>query len=91
MSIPPRLAGKLTHVLGPAAAEDLVTWMEESRADHAELRHAVDLGFSTVHARIEKMQESFEKLLERGLREQTRFFFLAGGVLLAAIIGLYAR
>jgi hypothetical protein len=30
-------------------------------------------------------------LVERGLREQTRFFFLAWAVLLAAIIGIYAR
>lgn len=32
-----------------------------------------------------------EALLEKGLREQTRFFFLAWAVQLAAIIGLYAR
>jgi hypothetical protein len=37
------------------------------------------------------MQERFEKLLEKGLREQTRFFFLAWSVLLTAMIGLYAR
>ncbi len=29
--------------------------------------------------------------LEKGFREQTRFFFLTWSVLLAAIIGLYAR
>ena len=41
--------------------------------------------------RLNTMQERFEKLLEKGLREQTRFFFLAWSVLLTAIIGLYAR
>jgi hypothetical protein len=87
MSIPPRLAGKLNQVLGADASEDLVNLMDEIRADLAELRHDREL----VTLRLEKMQESVEKLLERGLREQTRFFFLAWGVILVAIIGLYAR
>jgi hypothetical protein len=30
-------------------------------------------------------------MFERGLRKQTQFFFLAWAVLLAAIIGQYAR
>jgi hypothetical protein len=38
MSIPPRLATKLNEVFGPPAAEDLVSWMDDTRADHAELR-----------------------------------------------------
>ena len=29
--------------------------------------------------------------IEKGLKEQTRFFFLAWSVVLASIIGLYAR
>ena len=87
MSIPPRLAGKLNQVLGADASEDLVNLMDQIRGDLAELRHEKQL----VTLRLERMQESFEKLLEKGLREQTRFFFLAWGVLLAAIIGLYAR
>ena len=41
--------------------------------------------------RLTAMGERFERILERGLREQTRFFFLAWSVILAAIIGLYAR
>ena len=44
-----------------------------------------------MQERIEKLQERMETLLEKGLREQTRFFFLAWSVLLAAIVGLYAR
>jgi chromosome segregation ATPase len=38
MSIPPRLASKLNEVIGPSAAEDLVNWLDETRARHAELR-----------------------------------------------------
>ncbi len=36
-------------------------------------------------------QARLEGLIEKSLREQTRFFFLAWSVLLAAIVGLYAR
>jgi hypothetical protein len=34
---------------------------------------------------------SMEALIQKGLREQMRFFFLAWAVLLAAIVGLYAQ
>ena len=37
------------------------------------------------------MQESVERMIQKGFREQTRFFFLAWSVLLAAIIGLNGR
>ena len=38
MSIPPRLASKLNETLGAQAAEDLVSWLDESRTQHSELR-----------------------------------------------------
>jgi hypothetical protein len=41
--------------------------------------------------RLDAIRERFEGMLEKGLREQTRFFFLAWSVILAGIIGLYAR
>jgi len=50
-----------------------------------------DERFARVEGRMETMQKSMEHIMEKGLREQTRFFFLAWSVLLAAIIGLYAR
>jgi hypothetical protein len=50
-----------------------------------------DERFARVDGRIDTTQERMEKVFERGLREQTRFFFLAWSVILAAIIGLYAR
>ena len=56
-----------------------------------ELRRDMQVSFARIDGRLDTTQERFEKLLEKGLREQTRFFFLAWSVLLAAMIGLYAR
>jgi hypothetical protein len=67
-----------------------------------DLRREMQVGFARIDerfarmderfdGRLNTMQERFEKLLEKGLREQTRFFFLAWSVLLTAMIGLYAR
>lgn len=51
----------------------------------------VDERLAHVDGRMDTMQASIERMMEKGLREQTRFFFLAWSVLLAAMIGLYAR
>lgn len=62
----------------------------------------VDARFREMDARFQQLntqwvgmfetsQARFEASLEKGLREQTRFFFLAWSVLLAAMAGLYAR
>jgi hypothetical protein len=51
----------------------------------------MQVGFARVDGRFEAVQASMERVMEKGLREQTRFFFLAWSVLLAAIVGLYAR
>lgn len=94
MPLSPQLLRKLQEALGADAAGDLVDWMEAmdaNRGDLAELRHEMLLGFVRIDARFEQLQGRLETLLERGLREQTRFFFLAWSVLLAAIVGLYAR
>lgn len=101
MPISPHLLRKLQETLGVDAADDLVSRMEEmdaNRGDIGELRHEMQLGFARVEARFEKLDGKIERvetkmeaLLEKGLREQTRFFFLAWSVLLAAIVGLYAR
>ena len=72
--------------------------MDAHRSDIAELRREMQVGFARIDerfartdGRMETMQANMERLIERGLREQTRFFFLAWSVLLAAIVGLYAR
>jgi hypothetical protein len=69
--------------------------MDAHRTDISDLRREMQVGFARMDerfdGRLNTMQERFEKLLEKGLREQTRFFFLAWSVLLTAMIGLYAR
>ena len=83
MPLSPQLQRKLQAVLGSDAAEDLINVLESldaDRGDVRELRHETQLGFSHLEAAFEK-----------ALREQTRFFFVAWAVILAAIIGIYAR
>ena len=53
----------------------------------AELR--ADL--TKLDARIDVATAQFSAALEKGLRDQTRFFFLAWATLLVAIIGLWFR
>ena len=52
------------------------------RGDIAELRHAMD-------AAVENLRHAMAAAVERSAKEQLRFFFLAWGVQLAAIVGLY--
>jgi hypothetical protein len=97
MSISPHLHRKLQETLGPDAADDLVIILEgmdanrgdvgELRHEFERLRHEMQLGFARIDSRFEQVDARIEK----SLREQTRFFLLAWSVLLAAIVGLYAR
>jgi hypothetical protein len=90
MSLSPRLQRKLQETLGVEAAHDLVSLLEvmdANRGDVGELRHEMQLGFARIDARFEQQNTTFERVL----REQTRFFFVAWAVILAAIIGIYAR
>jgi hypothetical protein len=101
MPISQHLLRKLQETLGAEAATDLVSLLEDmdaNRGDLLELRHSMQSGFARIDAKFEKLDERFQAgearmagLLEKGLREQTRFFFLAWSVLLAAIVGLYSR
>ena len=105
MAATPHLQRKLQQALGAEAAGDLGAWMQSMdahRTDIGDLRREMQVGFARIDerfarmderfdGRLNTMQERFEKLLEKGLREQTRFFFLAWSVLLTAMIGLYAR
>jgi hypothetical protein len=75
-----------------------MTWLEEERARGArleaafgEVRTEMRLGFSHVDKRFETVIGEMKEGLEKGLKEQTRFLFLAWAVQLAAIVGLYAR
>jgi len=94
MAATPNLHRKLQQTLGAEAAGDLAAWMQSmdtNRAEIGDLRLEMQVGFTRIDGRIGMLEERMEKLLEKALREQTRFFFLAWSVLLAAMIGLYAR
>lgn len=105
MAVSANLQRKLQQALGAEAAGDLVAWMQTMdplRGEIADLRREMQVGFARMDGRMDTMQasfdgrmdalrERFEGILEKGLREQTRFFFLAWSVILATIIGLYAR
>ena len=102
MPISPHLLRKLQEALGAEAASDLASRLDDmdaNRGDIGELRHEMQLGFARMDAQfvqvrsdlvklVESGQAKMELLLEKGLREQTRFFFLAWAVLLATVIGL---
>ena len=94
MPIPPQLQRKLQQTLGTEAGDALVTYLdsvEAMRGDIAELRHEMQRGDEKLAALIATSEARMEAAIEKGLREQTRFFFLAWSVVLASIIGLYAR
>lgn len=94
MAASPHLSRKISDALGADAGGELIGILDRAgndisglRGDVAELRHQMEVGFSRVDARFEKMGG----VLGTELRKQTQFFFLAWAVILAAIIGLYAR
>lgn len=77
----PHLERKLKEALGDDAGAELAAVtdrIDPIRGDIAELRHTMEQRFAQTDAAI-----------ERSAKEQTRFFFVAWGVLLAAIVGLY--
>lgn len=92
MSIPPRLAGKFNDVLGMDAAEDLVNWMDEMRADHSELRHevrsvreelnALKTEVASLSRKVDEgfkaMDAKFDKLLENSYAVGQRLESLRG-------------
>jgi hypothetical protein len=66
MAIPTHLHRKRQHTLGQEAAEDLVSWMDSvdnARADIAELRHEMQVGFARMDAKFTAMEAMIEKLL----------------------------
>ena len=66
-------------------------WTERSASSDAKWTARFESLEIAWAERSDKGQARMEAMFEKGLREQTRFFFLAWGVLLAAIIGIYAR
>jgi hypothetical protein len=90
VSLSPHLQRKLQETLGREAAEDLVNRMgqvDSLRADVAELRHEMQLGFA-------RMESKMEAMLERRFGDLLRwsFVFWTGAVLaVAALAGVLGR
>ena len=61
--------------------------MGSIRGEISALRQEMQLGFARMEARFAQVDAK----LEKAMREQTRFFFVAWSVLLAMIVGLYVR
>jgi hypothetical protein len=77
MSITPRLSRKLHQTLGEEAATDLVNWMQhadtrltgvamredlaELRADFAELRQEMQVGFAKLHEEMARLEARLER------------------------------
>jgi len=96
MAISPHLIRKLQEALGHEAAEDLVSHLEggESlRADVAELRHDMQLGFAKIDARFANLDAKIDlkidgmaSTLRSEMKEQTgrllmwSFVFWVGAV-----------
>jgi hypothetical protein len=76
MRISPQLLRKLRETLGADAADDLVSRLED---------------MARIDSSFERLEAKMEALMENCLRKQAQYFFLAWSVLLAAIVGLYAR
>jgi nitrate reductase NapE component len=77
----PHLERKAKDALGDDAGEELAAMIDRIdpiRGDIAELRHHLDKSIADLSAAI-----------ERSAKEQTLFLFVAWGVLLVAIVGLY--
>ena len=77
--------------LGFAKMDERFTKIDERFVKIDERFARIDERFARVDGRMDTMEARFDARLESGLREQTRFFFLAWSVILAAIIGLYPR
>ena len=65
MSIPPRLAAKLNQAIGTSAAEDLVSWMDNTRAEHAELRGDIAEVRQELRADIAEVRQEVRALEAR--------------------------
>ena len=70
----PHLERKLKETLGDDAGTELAAMTDR---------------IDPLRADIAELRHHTELLIERGLREQTRFFFAAWAVQMAAIVGLY--
>ncbi|MEX2178216.1 MAG: hypothetical protein WD801_05870, partial [Gemmatimonadaceae bacterium] len=68
MPVPSHVARKLREVLGTEAGEGLVNWMDDTtavRADVAELRHEMQVGFARIEAHVDRTRADLATEIER--------------------------
>ena len=92
MPTPPHLRRKLQQTLGTEAAEDFVSWMDSvdnARADIAELRHEMEVGFARMDAKF----SALETLIERRTADLFKwsFAFWIGAVVAIAALARVIR
>jgi hypothetical protein len=100
------LKRRLQQSLGTGAAEDFVSWMEgidNARADIAELRHEMEVGFAKVDTKFAGIDTKFaaldgrfsalETLIERRTADLMKwsFGFWIGAVVAIAVLARLIR
>ena len=91
MPVPSHVARKLREVLGTEAGEDLVTWMDETtavRADVAELRHEMQVGFARIEAHVDRTRADLATEIERSKADLMKWSFVFWCGAVAAIAAL---
>jgi hypothetical protein len=94
-----KLSKQFYERLGEAVTNELVDWFNQVDAAYkSDLRAINELNYARFEARLEQRVaelradiRGIETSLERALKEQTRFYFLAWAVLLASNIALWFR
>jgi non-ribosomal peptide synthetase component E (peptide arylation enzyme) len=85
MEIPDFVHQKFRQAFGPEATEFIVTWMQgadSNRADIAELRHEMQVGFARLEALIERRISDLMKW---------SFVFWIGAVISIAVLAKVIR
>jgi hypothetical protein len=96
MPVTAKLSKQFYDRLGEAVTNELVDWFNQVDAAYkSDLREMNELNFARFDAkqeqRLAELRGDLLVALEKGLKEQTRFYFLAWAVLLASNIALWFR
>ena len=107
MPVTAKLSKLFYDRFGEAVTNELVDWFNNVDAAYkSDIREMNELNYARFEAKLEQLRTElstkidvtaaelrgeFRTALERGLHEQTRFFFLAWAVLLASNIALWFR
>lgn len=88
MAVSARLARRLHETLGPEPAEDLVTWLDERRSDHRELKDSVRADFAELRQEMHVGFGRLEALIERRSADLIKwsFVFWVGAVAAIAML-----